>query len=197
MKKSLDIIKTTLKGGILFLVPFAVTVYIFALVFSKLKQMLEALSARFQLQPVVGEHMHWGIILIVLIFICFLIGLLAKTKTAKKIINGIEDAILGNIPGYSMLKTASESILNVNANSAIKVVLLDSGDSKQIAFLVNVIDENHVALFVPDTPNPTGGGLVFVKKEMVKELDISYKAAIDILKSVGTISSKHLAGKLN
>jgi uncharacterized membrane protein len=129
--------------------------------------------------------------------ICFLIGLLARAKTAQQLLGKIEDSVLGHLPGYSILKNASESILNDDSGSAIKVILLDGGDTQQIGFVMNVIDENQVALFIPDVPNPMSGGLVFVKKEKIKELDLTYKAAIDILKSVGTNSSKHLSGKLS
>jgi uncharacterized membrane protein len=195
MKKIAEIIKLTLKGGLLFIVPIFTIVYILGMIFSKVKGLVDNMGST-DLAPVVGGRFHWILILLILVFICFLVGLLAKTKPAQKFIGFLENAILGNIPGYALLKRAGESVIGLDSEKAYKVILLDSGDSKQIGFLVEKIDENNVAVFMPDVPNPTSGALMFVNKDTVKELNISYKAAIDIFKSVGVLSSKYLAGKL-
>jgi len=50
------------------------------------------------------------------------------------------------------------------------------------------ITENKVALFVPTTPNPTSGYLIYVDRKKVKELALSVEDSVKLLMSAGVIA---------
>ncbi len=46
--------------------------------------------------------------------------------------------------------------------------------------------EAKLCVFIPTTPNPTNGFLVFVEKSMVQELDISVSEGLNMVVSIGS-----------
>ena len=48
-------------------------------------------------------------------------------------------------------------------------------------------DEEYVSVYVPTTPNPTGGYYIMVKKSDVRELDMSVDEALKYVISLGMV----------
>jgi len=138
----------------------------------------------------------WLMILVVLLLICYLAGLLASTMPAKKIISWIEDSVLANIPGYTFMKKAGENLMGFDTEKSYPVILVSIEEAWQIGFLIERVDESHIAVYVPGAPSPWSGSMYFMPNERIKEIDITYKEALNIIKNIGAGSSKRLTGKL-
>ena len=52
------------------------------------------------------------------------------------------------------------------------------------------IEEDVISVFLPTTPNPTSGFLLFVPKEEVIELDLSVEEALKLVVSGGAVIAK-------
>jgi len=52
-----------------------------------------------------------------------------------------------------------------------------------------------VAVFIPTTPNPTSGFLIFVPEEKVTKLDMSVAEGIKYIVSLGSIAPEPLPSK--
>ncbi|WP_431243824.1 DUF502 domain-containing protein [Flavobacterium sp. P21] len=103
-----------------------------------------------------------GILLIILI--CLVAGLIAKTANAKKLVEKLEDGILSFVPGYSFMKNMNENILGIESKDDLKVILVPTDAGLQFAFLIEQISEDKFTVFIPDAPNPWSGSVVFVEK---------------------------------
>ncbi|MCK4433211.1 MAG: DUF502 domain-containing protein, partial [Methanomicrobia archaeon] len=98
---------------------------------------------------------------------------------------------------YFTLKQASETIL-IQEEGFKRVVLLEY-PRKGILALGFVTGESYkeikesagnnklINVFIPTSPNPTSGYLIFVPKSEVKEMDISVQEAMKIIISGGFI----------
>ena len=75
----------------------------------------------------------------------------------------VEDNILSNIPGYTLLKGMSETAVGLESNNLKKVVLVDIEEVWQIGFLMERLDDVLNAVFIQGAPNPKSGNVVFVK----------------------------------
>ena len=53
-------------------------------------------------------------------------------------------------------------------------------------------DEKYYNIFVPTTPNPTSGYLLFIKSTETKKLDLSVEEGLKIIVSGGMISPEKL-----
>ena len=89
---------------------------------------------------------------------CFLAGLLARTIRAQKIVLELEVSVLSKVPGYEYMKQAGASMLGVGETADYPVILANLGGAWRIGVQTDVLGENLVAVFVPNSPNPRSGG---------------------------------------
>jgi uncharacterized membrane protein len=99
---------------------------------------------------------------------------------------------------YGSVKQVSDTLLSPSGQAFRQAVLVryPHRDSWTVAFLTgspapeiaNRLEGEHIAVFVPTTPNPTSGYLVVVPKTDTIELDISVDEALKYVISMGVVS---------
>jgi uncharacterized membrane protein len=94
------------------------------------------------------------------------------------------------------MKKMNENIMGFESNEDLKVILVPTDAGLQFAFLIEQIDENNSAVFIPDAPNPWSGSVVFVEKKDIKEVEISQKQALACIRKLGYGSKELLKNKL-
>jgi uncharacterized membrane protein len=194
MKRLLLFLRTTLAGGLLFLVPFAVLLIILGRALEVAQQVVRPLAERSPIDSFVGVRMEKLLALALLFLACFLAGCLARTKLAKKIVAWLETTLLSNIPGYEFFKGIGEGILGTEPTQKWDVVLARTDDSIRIGFLIEHLDNGLVAVFVPEAPSPHSGEVQFLAADRVTTVNISAAAALKCLKRLGAGSSALFGG---
>ncbi len=178
--------KTTVIGGIIFLVPIVVFVAVIGkgLEFtSKLAQPLVDSIAVESTGDLLFVHL---LAVAMLILICFVAGLLGRTAVAKKLIDVLEGNVLSKIPAYALMKTKTQSMLSADDIEDMAPVVVRFDDSWQIAFEIERIEsKNCVAVFLPSAPDPWSGSVCVVTADRVKPLDLSLPIAAKIAKRLG------------
>ena len=197
MKSTISFIKTTLIGGFFFVVPIALILFILDKVLIFLRKLVSPISDLIPTDIVGGIFASRTIALVVLLLICFMAGLFTKTTKASEFIKWIEDKILSRIPGYTLLKGMSESAAGLDSEHLKDVVLVDIEEVWQIGFLMDEIDDELSAVYIPGAPNPMSGDVFFVKKERLKKLDLPELSAMKIYKKLGLDAKTDLKGEIN
>lgn len=133
----------------------------------------------------------------VLILACFVVGLLPHTTVVKGLIAWLEGSILSALPGYSVVSTLSEQTTgHARAGKEMRPVLARIEDAWQLALLVERIDDDNAAVFVPGAPDPRSGSVYVLTNDRWKIIDISPREAMKCIKSLGVGSRALLAGRL-
>jgi len=197
MKKVISFIKTTIIGGLFFVVPIVLLIYLIGKVIGIFRKIVAPIADSISFSFLGGETTSRIIALAVLILLCFIAGLLAKTKKVKQLKEWVEDNILSNIPGYTLLKGMSETAAGLESNNLKEVVLVDIEEVWQIGFLMERIDKDLNAVFIPGAPNPMSGDVIFVKWDRLKKLDIKGINAMKLSRKLGVDAKKILDGKMN
>jgi uncharacterized membrane protein len=197
MKKGISFIKTTLIGGLFFIIPITLVIFFVEKGLGIFRRIVAPISDHISFTLFGGELASRIIAFLILILICFLAGFLAKTTKATQLKDWIEDNILSMLPGYSLIKGMSETAAGLDSNNLKEVVLVDIEEVWQIGFLMERIDKDLNAVFIPGAPNPMSGNVVFVKWDRLKELDIKGLNAMKISRKLGIDSDKILEGKMN
>ncbi|MCX6922579.1 MAG: DUF502 domain-containing protein, partial [Verrucomicrobia bacterium] len=153
MKRMLQFTRTSLVGGILFLVPILVLAVILGKAFGIAHKIVMPLAAHLPIESVLGLETPRVLASALLLFFCFLTGVFARTACARKIVNWLETALLYNLPGYEFIKTMSENFLAAEKEHVYPVVLARIEDSWQLAFLIERLEGGLFAVFVPGTPS--------------------------------------------
>lgn len=196
MKSIIKVIKATFLGGILFLVPLVVLLIILEKGYGILKKITLPLVSNLPRVHFLGLAIQEFVGIAIILIICLIAGIIAKTRGAKKLIQKIEDRILSFIPGYSFMKNMNESMIGIESNENLKVILVPTDAGLQFAFLIEEINENNFAVFIPDAPNPRSGSVVFVEKKDITEIGISQKQAMSCIRKLGYGSKELLKNKL-
>jgi len=101
---------------------------------------------------------------------------------------------------YSSVKQVSDTVLSDQGTAFRKALLVEfpRPGCWTIAFMTGapadaVVDHlpgDHVSVYVPTTPNPTGGYFVMLPRSSVRELDMSVDDALKYIISMGVVSPR-------
>ena len=196
MKRLSRFVKATLVGGLLFLVPIIVLLVILGKAFAVAHHIVDPLMAHIPFKSVIGLRTPVLLALILLVIVCFLAGLLARARLAKKLLDWLENAVLSNLPGYEFIKGFGADLLGVESANAPRIVLVRLDDAWQLGFLIERMSSGHHVVFVPNVPNPQSGSIFYVTADRVTPTTISPAAALKSFKRLGAGSSALLAGLL-
>ena len=189
--------------GFLVTLPIALTVFILNFLFKS----LDALSPIFT---------HWLILLgaplpdgyrvpflgvIMTFVIVFFVGALTTNIFGKKLLQFWE-GVVEKIPFvrriYKGTKQVVSSFATMDTKSFTKVVLVEfpRKGAYAIAFvtgktrgeLQRLTSDNHVNIFIPTTPNPTSGFVIFTDPSEITELDMTVEEGIKYVISGGIVT---------
>ena len=183
-------IRRWLLAGLLVLVPLAITLAVLNWIVATLDQTLLILPGAWHPDRLLGFHIPgFGVLLTV--GIVLLMGAIASNFLGKKLLL-VGNALLRRIPIvrsiYSSVKQVSDTLFSENGNAFRKALLVQWPREGvwTIGFLtglpggdvVNHLPGEYLSVYVPTTPNPTGGYFVMLKKTECIELKMSVDEAL-------------------
>jgi uncharacterized membrane protein len=195
MNALLRFARTTLVGGVLFLVPLAAVFLILGKALDVVQKVMRPLVAHMPERTVLGLDAPRLMAVGVLLLFCFIAGLFARTAVAQRVVRAAESVVLSKMPGYAFLKDKGESLLGVATQTNLPVVLVRSDDSVQLGFRVDELESGEFAVFIPDAPDPLSGSVVFVTADRVQPAGIDLAKALRCLKLMGAGSRELLRGR--
>ena len=179
----MSFVKTTLLGGILFLIPTVAILFILTRAFEIIRKLSKPIADAIPFTQVAGVGILTLISIILLVIICLIAGLFMRTSTAKAIVKWLEDKVLVYIPGYSYIKARSEdSLTAAGTNWKPACVFID--DNEVLCFVIDET-ENYCSIFLPSAPSPSSGTVCVREKKLVTFLPISITEAVFIIRQFG------------
>ena len=189
-----------LLAGLLVLVPLIITVWVLNWVITTLDQTLQILPAAWQPDRLLGIHVP-GFGVLLALAIVLVIGGVASNFLGRKLVSWW-DALLGRIPIvrsiYSSVKQVSDTLFSENGNAFRQALLVQwpRPGVWTIAFQTGTpgggipehLDGEYLSVYVPTTPNPTGGYFVMIKKSDCIELAMSVDEALTYVISMGVVA---------
>lgn len=146
-------------------------------------------------------YWYWSLVALGLAVVLIgLVGLLARNYFGNRMIKWVDSNML-RVPllnkVYSATKQINDAFSSSNKNAFRTVVLVEFPrpgvyalgfiTSEQHAEVQVKLGEKVVCVFVPTTPNPTGGFLLLVPEEKLTKLDMSVPDGIKYIISLGSI----------
>ena len=191
--------KKYLITGLLIWIPLVITIWVLKLVVDVLNQSLLLLPAALHTENWLGVHIP-GLGAILTIVIVFLTGVFATNFFGAQLVE-LWHEILHRIPVvnsiYSSVKQISDTLFSSSGQAFRKALLVQWPQEGMwtIAFLTgtpgggvaNHLPPDSVAVYVPTTPNPTGGYFVIIPRKHVIELDMSVDQALKYIISMGVV----------
>jgi uncharacterized membrane protein len=183
MKSILQFIRTTLSGGILFLLP----IVLILVLFNKAHLIMVKLSA--PLATLLPDHIlgldgSRILALVLLLLICFIAGLLIRSPRLKKQIGKLEENLLVYIPGYIMLKSIAADTMGESDENNLKPIIVKDGDCFKIGFLIEE-KNGWSTVFIADAPRHDSGEVLIFPSELVRQIPLPSNKIAQSLKNYG------------
>lgn len=187
-------------AGLLVIVPFAITIWVMEWMLSTLDKTLLILPAAWHPDKLIGFHIPgFGVLLALAILL--VVGAVVSNFLGRKLMVWW-DAMLGRIPVvrsiYLSVKQVSDTLFSDGGSAFRKAVLVQwpRPDVWTIAFVTgtpggdvsNYLSDEYLSVYVPTTPNPTGGYFVMLKKSDCIELKMSVDDALKYIVSMGVVA---------
>ena len=201
-EKTKHTLKTYFFTGILVTAPVAITLYLALELFKWVdSSVVRFIPAKYNPETYLPYGLPGlGVLLLVLVLI--LIGMLAVNIFGRWLI-GLGRKIIERIPVisgvYSALKKLFETLLGQGGTTAFRKAVLVEYPRKgvwTVAFITAPVYEGFkkmlpndvVTVYVPTTPNPTSGFMLYVPKKEMKELDMRVDDAFKLVISTGIVT---------
>ncbi len=185
MAKRNSLLKATFLGGVMFLVPVVVLSIVIAKALGLARQVIVPIEQHLPLKTVLGIEFPAVLAIILILAVCLLAGLVARTAPARSLVGWLESAVLGNLPGYSFMKGICADITGIDGAAGRQVVLARIEEAWQLAFLIERIDGGHVAVVVPGAPSPWSGSVYFMTEDRIRPIDVPASSALHCIKQLG------------
>jgi uncharacterized membrane protein len=192
--------------GVIVTAPFSITIYLVWQFFSFLDSRVEGLlPARYNPETYLPFGLP-GVGLVVMVAFLTLVGMLTAGLAGRTLVR-LGERLLSRMPVirsvYSTLKQIFETVLAQSSRSFREVVLVEypRRGLGTIGFVTGPTrgeiqarsDEELINVFVPTTPNPTSGFLLFVPRKELIHLDMSVEDGIKMVISGGIVGPSEQA----
>ncbi|PLX62561.1 DUF502 domain-containing protein [Sedimenticola selenatireducens] len=192
-------IRRYLVAGLLVWVPLGITLLVVRLLVRWLDGSLLLLPEAYRPENLLGFSIP-GLGVVVSVLILFVTGVLAANLFGRSLVS-VWERLLARIPLvrsiYSGAKQLAETMFSEAGQSFRKVLLIefprkglwtlafqtgtDAGEAQ------HKTGRDVINVYVPTTPNPTGGYFVMVPREDVIELEMSVDDGLKMLMSMGAV----------
>jgi uncharacterized membrane protein len=185
MKAVSHFLRITVLGGVLFLTPIVVLVFILDKAFDLARRALKPVTAIIPDRLVSGAPTEAILAIVLIALLCFLAGLFARTRPAQRIVAELESSVLSKVPAYEYLKQAGASVMGLGETADHPVVFAQLGGAWRIAVQTGVVGGGMIAVFVPNSPNPMSGSVFLVAADSVRPASVPLAAAMACLRRCG------------
>ena len=186
--------------GLLVLVPLFITVWVLSSIIGIMDQSLFLLPESWRPKALIGHEVA-GIGAVLTVLIILSTGVIATNFFGKQLIN-LWEAMLARVPVvksiYASVKQVSDTLFSDSGNAFRHAVLVQfpRQGAWTIAFItgkpggdiVNHLQGEWVSVYVPTTPNQTGGYFLMMLRSDVIELDMSVDEALKYIISMGVVA---------
>jgi len=187
-------------AGLLVVLPLAITAWVIQWIVGTLDQTLLILPVAWHPDRLFGVHVP-GLGVVLALGILLLVGAITSNFVGRRLLSW-SDRVFNRIPVvrsiYSGVKQVSDTLFSESGNAFRTAVLVQwpRADVWTIGFVTgtpggdvaNHLPGDYLSVYVPTTPNPTGGYFVMLRKSDCIELRMSVDEALRYVISMGVVA---------
>jgi len=181
MKSLAELIKTTLIGGLLVVLPIYLSVLLLAKTVAGLLSLLSPVTAAIP----ADARFRQVIAILIMIAICLVVGLLVRTTLGRRVKTAFERSVLEKIPGYTLVRGLTKRVSGDQSDVAFRPALVELEDALSPAFIIEELEDGRYTVLVPSVPTPAAGALFILPRERVHPVDVPFTQAVKVISKWG------------
>ena len=187
-------LKATLVGGLMFLVPVVLVALVLRQALQFAGKIAQPIAAVLPVSHLGGVAIATIIAVAILLCIALLAGLLSRTGPGRRVTHWFEESILGGMPQYRMVKSLAEGLTQLENGTGMQPVLMRGDEGWMLGYQMEELPDGWRVIFLPASPTPMSGNVIYVEASRVKPLDLSMRDAMQLVKRLGIGSAEKLRG---
>ena len=187
-------LKSTLVGGVMFLVPVVLIVIVLKHALQLAGQIAQPLAEMLPIRQVGGVAVATIIAVAMLLLVAFLAGLLSRTGPGRRVTHWFEESILGGLPQYRMVKSLAEGLTQIENGEGMQPVLMRGDEGWMLGYQIEELPNDWRVIFLPASPTPMSGNVIYAEGSRVRRLDLTMREAMMLVKRLGIGSTAALNG---
>ena len=189
MKHLLAFLKATLLGGVIVVLPAWLAVLLVLKALGHLEIFVKPVSSH--LPQSIAHPRVIGIL--VLVGLCFLVGVAIQTAIGQKAERAAERAVLEKIPGYTVLRSLASRLSDHAETASFQPALVEMEEALVPGFIVEQHSGNRCTVFIPSVPTPMAGSVYIIDNNRVHPLDLPAVSIMQCISKWGGGSDKLVA----
>lgn len=185
MTPRLRTLKTTVIGGLVFLLPLIVAIAVLGQALALAAKVAAPIAAHLPAGHVGGVAVGTLVAVALLLLLCYGAGLLARAAVGRMWSRSFEEKLHALYPRYTIIKGMAQGLYGEPGEHQLKSVLVDFDDRQQIAYEVERTQDGRVVVFLPGAPDPWSGCVVLVAPHRVAALAVDFGRLNQALSGIG------------
>jgi uncharacterized membrane protein len=185
VNRTLGIFKTTLVGGLIFLIPLVLVAILLGKAFQFMLLLARPLDSLIPVDSIGGVALANLLAVVIIVFCCFVAGLAARSSLGRMAFQSLDSKLLLILPGYAFIRGMTSGIGEQGQQDALTPVLATFDDSSQVGFEVERLEGGLVAVYLPGAPDPWSGSLVYVTEDRIRPLHVDLATAAKTIRRLG------------
>ena len=192
MNRLVDFLKTTIIGGLVFLVPLVLVSMVLKRGLEIASRVAKPVVENFPAHQVAGVALGTIAAALLLTIVAFAAGLAARTERGRAITRWVGESVLGAMPQYRVVTSMAEGLTKIEQGDGLRPALVAIDDVWQVCYVLEELEHGWVAIFIPQAPTPMSGNVLYVTEDRLRRLDIGIGAAMQLVKRMGAGSAQSL-----
>jgi uncharacterized membrane protein len=181
MKVLAEFTRTTLIGGVLVILPIYVAVLLLAKAVTGLLALLTPVTA----QLPAGVQFRQVAAILLLVLVCFVVGIVVRTGPGLRAKNAFEQAVLERLPGYTFLRGLAKRLTGRSEEQTLQPALVEIEEALVPALVVEELEDGSFTVLVPSAPTPMAGSLYILPPDRVHLVDLPFTKALSVFTKWG------------
>jgi len=181
MKGLAELTKTTLIGGLLIVLPIYFSILLLAKTLSAIVALLSPVTAAI---PAGAQFRQIFAVLIVLV-VCFVAGIVVRTRPGLRAKHALERSVLEKIPGYTLMRGLTEQLSGDEREGAFRPALVEIEEALVPGFIIEELADGRYTVLVPSVPTPAAGSLLILARDRVHPLGVPFTQAVKVISKWG------------
>ncbi|WP_116810740.1 DUF502 domain-containing protein [Steroidobacter cummioxidans] len=176
MKKSLLFIAKSILSGFLIIAPLYLAVLLILKAVDAVGTLVRPLM-RLLPDYLPAERL---LSLLLVLFICFLIGLAIRTQSGRAASERIEKSLFERIPAYALFRSLTQQLVADSREKCWKPALAEIEEALVPAFIIEELKDGYT-VFVPSVPTPLAGTVYILNRHRVHPVNVPFTQAVQVV----------------
>lgn len=194
VKELVDYLKTTAIGGLLFLLPLGVIVFLLGYVYQTVLAIYTPIKPWIPADSALGVTLLFAISLGLVLGTCFVAGIIARRTIGDSFSQTIESNLIKVFPRYAIYKDLiAGNVGGSETSPSLTPVLVKSPEGYRLAFQSDALPQGIAVVYLPGSPDTWSGHVVMVPSGDVRPLNVPFAEAVMMCERLGRNTAGQLA----